>query len=287
MIAVFPLATQIIVPIRRIIWNARRIIIVSKHEPTQPQPLVINDAIAEVEPIVGIFVQRMCLVKQSFAIASKSWIIAAISIHIRSSQYGANLHGRIVAIGPRLSLTIDRRTVVAETRASLHIATDIVIPTITDVPVIPEAQIHIMVIKRRTIEQLVIEEDSVVEGFIVGRIESVDHSLDFETQRCSASFGMRGPIVVEDEKQALVAFDVRIVAVGGIVMAVAVHIDKRRHVFGIAFLTMRRPSEYVFRNLVILVAVMGNEIVDFDTSQVPYMMVLQGRHQVNGSIGRF
>ena len=109
----------------------------------------------------------------------------------------------------------------------------------------------------------------------------------FKAKWCTTRFGMHGIVVIENEKQALVTFDVGIVAVGRVVTSIGIDVDKRCQVFGIAFLAMRRPRQDVVRNLIIFVSVMGYELLYFGASEVPNMVKFQGSHHIRRCLHRF
>ena len=110
--------------------------------------------------------------------------------------------------------------------------------------------------------------------------------MDFEAEFAATRFGVVGIAVVEDEVQALVTLDVRIVTSFGVVKPIAVHIDERSEVGGKITVAMGRPGQDVVGGFIPWFAMMSDEIVDFDAGEVPDAVVLQHVHQTCGGIGR-
>ena len=111
--------------------------------------------------------------------------------------------------------------------------------------------------------------------------------MDFEAEFAAARFGVVGIAVVEDEEQALVALDVGIVTCFGVVKPIAVHVDERSEVGGEITVTMGRPGQDVVGGCIPRLAMMSDEIVDFNAGEVPDAVVLQHVHQTRGGVGRF
>ena len=263
------------------------VVIIKTHKPTQAQSFVVCNTISKIITVVGVFVQRMCGVEQSLAIAIESRVVATVGFHIRACQKHTHLHGRVLAIIPGQPYTVDIHTIIAKTSAALHIAASIVVPTIADVPVVPQTQISVMIIVSRSVVELIVEKHGIVQHFVVGCIEGIHHCLNLQSELQSFRFGMWFECIVENKEQTLVAFDVGIVAVGRVVTSIAIHVDKGGHVFGITSLTVRGPGQDVVRRLITRLSVTGNEILDFGTGQIPHAVILQSSHQIDSSILRF
>ena len=90
--------------------------------------------------------------------------------------------------------------------------------------------------------------------------------------------------VIENEVQALVAFDVGVVASFRVVMSVSVYIDEGCEVGCVVSFTMGGPSQDVVGNLIPRFAMVNNELVDFIAGQVPDVIILQQGHHVDGGI---
>ena len=124
----------------------------------------------------------------------------------------------------------------------MHIAANIVIPTIADVPVVPKTEIGVVVIVGGTVEELVVHKYGIVQSLIIWGIKGIHHRMNLNANLSSSRFKVIIKTVIENKEQALVALDVGIVAIGRVVMSVTIHVYKRRKVFGIARIAMGWPS---------------------------------------------
>ena len=98
--------------------------------------------------------------------------------------------------------------------------------------------------------------------------------MNFKAYVFACCFGVWTEIVIKNIEQALVTFDVGVVAGLGVVTTIPVHVDKRREVLCIVTFAMGWPGEDVFGNFIASLAMMGDEVVDFLAGEVPDVMIL-------------
>ena len=144
-----------------------------------------------------------------------------------------------------------------------------------------------MIVIGGAVEELIVDEYRVVQGFVVRSIVCIHHGMNFKAELCTSRLCMLSVAVIKDEKQALIPFDVGIVASFGIVVSIAIYIDKRRKVLCIVTFAVGWPGEDVFGNFIASLAMMGDEVVDFLAGEVPDVMILEASHQADGGICGF
>ena len=97
------------------------------HKTRKAESLVIDDAIVEIHIIVGVV---------GFTVAVIGRIVHSVGIHKRTGKDGAYLYRMIGAINIIIAFTI---ITIASTK--MHIAADMVIITISDIPIVPNTHV--------------------------------------------------------------------------------------------------------------------------------------------------
>ena len=128
------------------------------------------------------------------------------------------------------------------------------------------------------------EKHGVVEGVIIRSIISIHHGVDFQSETSSPRLGVRLIAVVEDEEQALVTHNIRIVAMLRTVMSVTINIDKRSQILSITFRPVSRPCQDILWNLIPCLAMVGDELINLGTGEIPNMFKLLFRFIINRGI---
>ena len=130
-------------------------------------------------------------------------IVLTISVHIRSLEEVYTYCGRNTRITTR-ARTIILITIVAVTKTSLNVATDIVIVRITKIRIDPLAKISLTQLISRTVDDFVRIEGHVVD--LVIRRESKSLRTNFKANRLTTCLRMSITHVIEDPPYCLVAF---------------------------------------------------------------------------------
>ncbi len=185
------------------------VVVVVIDETTHTETLVIPNAIAEVHTIdghlvkhVGALEEFVTITDNGSAVRVEFRVVATIGIHIWALEE-VDTHGRrLVAVSPLLTGTIDVGTVVAVTETTAHIATHIVIVSITQIGVNPLGEIGLRNRIGGTVDNLVGVERHVVE-FVIGR-EAEALATDFKTDGVTLGLGVRTGVIVEDPEEGLI-----------------------------------------------------------------------------------
>ena len=166
-----------------------------------------------------------------------------------------------------------------------YIATDKIILTIPDIPIIPNTHISACTFNRGTVDQIIMKEHCIMDEFVRRVIIGIHHGMNLHPKFFSSCFGMGGITIVKDEKQALVAQDIRIITIFRVIMTIIVHIHKWCQVgrIAIVFRTMCRPCEYILGYLITRLAMVGDELFYLTTSEIPNMMIVFLYHGIRAT----
>ncbi len=203
-------------------------------------PFIVGDAIPEVGAI-DTFVAELP------AEVIVPGIVDPIWIHGRSTKQDYPLRGWVFTIRFRVAESINGVPIITDKHASFHITLHEIILGVSDIQIGKVADVHVVVGVPRPVIDIVMEEDRIPEGRIVGEIERISPPMDLYPHAFSLRFGMGFHEIVVDKKEALMAAQIRVIPFERVVPAIAVIVKERSQVFGFpqGRVPMGRPGEDV------------------------------------------
>ena len=188
-----PNTTQQVVIFRSVfgvVVVTRTTTIVVIHKTAHTETFVVDDAVAEVHT-VDAFVNHLCGVDGHKDRVTSDRIqhlhigigilgvVDSIGIHIRALEEVDTNRGRLATVGFRFTTTINGFTIVTVTETTSHVATYIVVVTITEVNVGPRREVSSSQGVGGTVDDFVAIESHVVDFVVGGESESL--GTDFKT----------------------------------------------------------------------------------------------------------